>query len=103
MELIERLKKIKTRYNQINEQLSDSGVMSEMEKMIALSKERSDLEEIVASAESYEKIINDIEGNKEIINSKTDKELIEMAEIELHELEEKKEKMEGSRLDFFLV
>jgi peptide chain release factor 1 len=94
MELLERLKKIKNRYNQINEQLSDSAVISEMEKMINLSRERSDLEKIVATSENYEKILNDIEGNKEIINSKADKELIEMAELELRELEEKKEKIE---------
>jgi peptide chain release factor 1 len=94
MELIDRLKKIKNRYIQINEQLSDSAVISEMEKMINLSRERSDLEEIVTASESYEKILNDIEGNKEIINSRTDKELIELAELELRELEEKKEKIE---------
>jgi len=94
MELLERLKKIKNRYDQINEQLSDSAVISEMEKMINLSRERSELEEIVTSSESYEKILNDIEGNKEIINSKADKELIELAEFELRELEEEKEKME---------
>jgi len=94
MELLERLKKIKNRYDQVNELLSDSGVISEMEKMINLSRERSELEEIVTALESYEKILNDIEGNKEIINSKADKELIELAEFELHELEEKKEKIE---------
>jgi len=94
MELLERLKKIKNRYDQINEQLSDSAVISEMEKMINLSRERSELEEIVTASESYEKILNDIEGNKEIINSKADKELIELAEFELRELEEEKEKME---------
>ncbi|OGU75791.1 MAG: peptide chain release factor 1 [Ignavibacteria bacterium RBG_16_34_14] len=94
MELLERLKKIKNRYDQINEQLSDSAVISEMEKMINLSRERSELQEIVSTSESYEKILNDIEGNKEIINSKSDKELIEFAEFELKELEEKKEKIE---------
>ena len=94
MELLERLKKIKNRYDQVNELLSDSGVISEMEKMINLSRERSELEEIVTALESYEKILNDIEGNKEIINSKADKELIELAEFELQELEDKKEKIE---------
>jgi len=94
MELLERLKKIKNRYDQVNELLSDSGVISEMEKMINLSRERSELEEIVTASESYEKILNDIEGNKEIINSKADKELIELAEFELQELEDKKEKIE---------
>ncbi len=77
MELLERLKKIKNRYNQVNELLSDSGIMSDMEKMINLSRERSELVEIINAHENYEKIINDISGNKEIIESKADKELIE--------------------------
>ena len=94
MELLERLKKIKNRYNQVNELLSDSAIMSDMEKMINLSRERSELVEIIKAHENYEKIINDISGNKEIIESKADKELIDFAETELLELEEKKEKME---------
>lgn len=94
MELLERLKKIKDRYDQINEQLSDSAVTSDREKMINLSRERSELEEIVNVFANYEKIIKDIEGNKEIINLKADQELIELAEFELQELQEKKEKLE---------
>jgi peptide chain release factor 1 len=62
--------------------------------MINLSRERSDLEEIISAYETYSKIVNDIEGNKEIINSKIDKELTEIAESELQELEERKVKME---------
>jgi peptide chain release factor 1 len=94
MELLERLNKIKNRYDQINEQLSDSAVTSNREKMINLSRERSDLEEIIAAHEAYSKVLKNIEGNKEIINSRVDKELAEIAENELYELEEKKEKME---------
>lgn len=94
MELLERLKKIKNRYDQVNEQLSDSAITSDREKMINLSRERSDLEEIISAYETYSKIVNDIEGNKEIINSKIDKELTEIAESELQELEEGKVKME---------
>lgn len=94
MKLLERLKKIKDRYDQINEQLSDSGITNDREKMINLSKERSELEEIVTVYINFEKILKDIEGNKEIINLKGDKELIELAELELHELLEKKEKLE---------
>jgi peptide chain release factor 1 len=94
MEMLERLKKIKDRYDQVNEQLSDSAVTSNMEKMINLSRERSDLEEIITVYRNYEKIIRNIEGNKEIIKSKTDKELIEFAELELQELQAEKEKLE---------
>lgn len=94
MDLLERLKKIKNRYDQINEQLSDSSVTSNREKMINLSRERSDLDEIISAYESYSKLLKDLEGNKEIINSKNDKELTEIAESELKELEEKRESME---------
>jgi len=94
MELLERLNKIKNRFEQVNELLSDSSIMNDREKMINLSRERSELIEIINAHRNYEKIINDIVGNKEIIESKTDKELIELAETELVELEEKKEKME---------
>ena len=94
MELLERLKKIKGRYDQINEQLSDQVVISDMEKMINLSRERSDLEEIISAYVEYEKVVRDYEGNREIINSKIDKELIELAQLEQVELEKTKEKME---------
>jgi len=94
MELLERLKKIKGRYDQINEQLSDQAVTSDMEKMINLSRERSDLEEIISAYVEYEKVVRDYEGNREIINSKIDKELIELAQLEQVELEKTKEKME---------
>lgn len=94
MNLLERLRKIKNRYDQINELLSDSAVTSDREKMINLSKERSELEEIVSAFENYSKIIKDIEGNKEIIGSRIDKELTELAETELSELEVKKTVLE---------
>ena len=94
MELLERLKKIKDRYDQINEQLSDSAVTNDREKMINLSRERSELKEIVNVYENYEKILKDIEGNKEIINLKADEELVELAELELAELQVKKGKLE---------
>ena len=53
MELLERLNKIKNRYDQINEQLSDSAITSNREKMINLSRERSDLNEIIFAYENY--------------------------------------------------
>ncbi|GMR25287.1 MAG: peptide chain release factor 1 [Ignavibacteria bacterium] len=94
MNLIEKLEKIKEKYELINEQLSDSGILNDREKMISLGKERSELEEIVKVYGNYSTILKNIEGNKEIAHTETDKELIELAEEELTELEEKKEELE---------
>ena len=94
MNLLDKLKKINARYEQINEELSDSGIVSDRERMISLSKERSDLEEIIETYKIYDSLINNISGNKEIIETGGDKELIELAEEELSNLFEQKEKLE---------
>jgi peptide chain release factor 1 len=102
MELIERLKKIKDRFEQINQQLADPSLMNDREKIISLSRERSDLTDIIAAYENYSATLKNIEGNREIINSVTDKELVELAGAELEELEEKKEKLE-EEIKFILL
>lgn len=94
MELIQKLEKIKIRFDQITQQISDSAYTNDREKLVALTKERSDLEEIVQAYEKYATILKNIEGNKEIVASKADKDLIELAETELEDLKNEKEKME---------
>ncbi len=94
MDLLEKLEKIKNRYDQINQQLSDPELMNNRDKIISLSRERSDLSEIVQVYEKYAEIIKNIEGNKEIITTSRDKELVELAESELKDLELNKEKLE---------
>jgi peptide chain release factor 1 len=94
MSLIEKLSKIKERFDFINQELSDPSFAKEKEKIINLSRERSELTDIIDKYEEYSKVLKDIEGNKEIIQSGLDKELEELAETELKGLEEKKEKLE---------
>jgi peptide chain release factor 1 len=102
MDVLERLKKVKDRFEIINQQLSDPAFMNDREKIISLSRERSDLAEIMEAYEEYSRIIKNVKGNKEIIDSKIDKDLITLAEAELDELEEKKESLE-ERIKFLLL
>ena len=94
MELIERLQKLKEKYDRINQQLADPSYLNDRDKIVALSRERSELENIIIAYEKYNSVLNNIEGNKEIIDSGLDAELTEMAENELSELEIQKEKLE---------
>ena len=94
MELIDRLKKIKEKFDQINQQLSDPEFINDRIKIISLSKERSELADIVEVYDEYSKILSSIKENEEIIDSNVDKELSNLAEEELKELEEKKLKFE---------
>ncbi len=56
MDFLEKLIEVKERYEQITEQLSDPEIMSDQPKLIKLSKERSNLEEIVAAFDRYNQI-----------------------------------------------
>ena len=94
MNLLEKLRKIKDRFDQVNEELSDPANQSNREKIINLSRERINLTEIVSAYENYRQLISNIEGNKEIIDSSSDKELTDFANAELKELISKKDLME---------
>lgn len=94
MNLLEKLEKIKTRFDQINTQLSDAANNKDFEKIKNLNRERINLEEIIQAYEKYSIILKNIGGNKEIIAVKGDRELIDFAEMELEELKVQKEKME---------
>ncbi|MCX7797080.1 MAG: peptide chain release factor 1 [Melioribacter sp.] len=94
MEFYEKLKSIKEKYSLINQQLADPNVISDQSKMISLSKERRELEEIVAAFNEYEKVLKEITGNQEIINTSDDKELVEIAESEIKELNKKLAELE---------
>lgn len=94
MNLADKLEKIKIKFDGINEQLSDLKISADREKMISLNKERSDLTEIVEAYNKYATVLKNIEGNKEIIDTVKDSELVSMAELELEELKSEKEKLE---------
>jgi peptide chain release factor 1 len=102
MDLLGKLEKINSRYEDINAQLSDSEIISDRKKMISLSKERSDLDDIIKVYQEYDSVLKNITGNKEILSSENDKELIEFAETELTELNEQKEKLE-EKIKFILL
>ena len=96
MELIERLNKLKEKFDRINQQLSDPSYLNDRDKIVTLSRERSELEEIIHAYEEYSSVLKDIDGNKEIIETSIDRDLTELADAELTELEANKERLEES-------
>jgi peptide chain release factor 1 len=94
MNLADKLEKIKNKFDNINEQLSDPGISSDREKLISLTRERSDLSEIVEAYSRYAEVLKNIKGNKEIIDTVSDEELVSMALAELEELKIERDKLE---------
>jgi peptide chain release factor 1 len=94
MELINKLRAIKEKFDKINEQLANPENLNNQDKLISLSKERSELLEFIEVYDKYYSVIKNIEGNKDIIENEKDKELVDLAGAELSELKRNKEELE---------
>ncbi len=97
----EKLQKILDRYNEVEKELNNPAIFSDSEKMSKLSKEKSEIENDVKKIRRYFQLEKNIAENKEIINS-GDKELLEIAETELFDLEKEKVDLE-KELEFLLL
>lgn len=94
MNFLDKLREVKERFEQINEHLADPAVMSDQAKLIKLSKERSNLLDVVTAYDEYTNVLKNIEGNQEVIDAREDKELTELAQLELEELKLQKTELE---------
>ncbi|MGI0406731.1 peptide chain release factor 1 [Helicobacter himalayensis] len=89
--LTEKLNPIIARYDEITELLQKPETLADVEKLTALSKEQSDIEEIAKSAKEYLHTLEQIAQNRVLLE---DKELGELAKEELKILDSQKSQLE---------
>ncbi len=94
MDYLEKLKEIKEKFDDIEKQLMDPEILVKQERVIELSKKRSELLDIVGAYNKYSKLLKDIDGNNEIISQSGEAEIKELAKLEIEEFESKKEELE---------
>lgn len=97
--MIERLNIIETRYKELEAMLADPDILSDYNKMKSLSKEKSSLDETINIYNEYKKLIEEIEGLKELVK---DPEMGEMASLELEENNQKLEDL-TKELEILLI
>ena len=84
----ERLEKMVERYREINDLMMQSDVVSDRKTMAKLGREQNELTPIVETYEEYKKAVDELEEAK-VLSKEEDKEIREMAQMELEELEPK--------------
>jgi len=89
--LLDSLNTVEARYQEINKLIEEN--ISDYQQIADLSKEKSDLEEIVSKSREYRQIIKTIEEAQEIIAS-SDVELSELAKDDLNRLVPLSEELE---------
>ncbi len=94
MEIIDKLEVIKNRWEEIADQMTDPGVMSDMKRYVKLNKDYKDLEPLITAYKEYKSLIDNISSAKEILETEKDAEFREMAKEEIDTLTPKKETLE---------
>ena len=90
--MLERLSAIEKRYDEITELMQSNEIISDIKKMMELSKEQSGLRESYEAYQNYKKVLNDIKDSEELLN---DPEMAEMAKEELNNLYKEKEELDA--------
>lgn len=92
--MIERLKKIKERYEELTKELIDPNVLADMQSWQKKSKEQASLAPIVEKFDEYEKVQKDMTDAEELLKSEKDADMIAMFNDEFYSGKEKLKKIE---------
>lgn len=92
--MLDKLEAIYNRYVEIEQQMNDPGVMSDMKSYIKLSKDYKELQPVIKAYKDYKLVIDNIASAKEILYQEKDEEFRSMAKEELNLLTEKRDNME---------
>ena len=97
--MFDKLENVEKRYEELNAKISDPEVISNQSEWQKYMKEHADIEEVVEKYREYKNLVKTIEDLKEMLN---DKEMHDLAQMELDEARDKMPKIE-EELKFLLV
>src|SRR5665647_1459818 len=92
--MLDKLEAIKVRYEDIQRQMNEPSVMSDMKNYIKLNKDYKELLPIMDAFEVYKTTLANIDHAKDIIYNEKDEEFRTMAKEELNVLNAEKDKIE---------
>ena len=100
--MLAKLESLVARYMEIETQLSDPGVISDMTRFKQLNKQYRDLEPVVEAYHDYKNVMSNLDHAREVIMNEKDEEFRSMAKKEIEELEPRKEAIE-QHIQFLLL
>jgi peptide chain release factor 1 len=87
--MIEKIRIVKQRYDEVSDLIIQPEVISDQKRYIQLSKEYKDLGKVVKKGNEYISLLNSIDEAKEILADGSDPEMAEMAKAEMDEAQDK--------------
>ena len=85
--LLDRLSSAEQRFGELDEQLADPEVLSDLERLRTLGRERATLETIVRTGRRLREVLTGLEGARELARESTEADMRSLAEDEVAALE----------------
>jgi len=92
--MLDKLEAIKLKFDDIQKEMSDPDVISDMKRYIKLNKDFKELTPLMEAYERYKSIISNMEHARDILYNEKDEEFRAMAKEEIETLSSDKEKLE---------
>ncbi|MEM6844852.1 MAG: peptide chain release factor 1 [Bacteroidota bacterium] len=100
--MIDKLEAIKARFEEVGQLMIQPDAMADMKNYTKLTKEYGELEKIVKKYEEYRRVLDDIKGAKEVLETEKDADFRDLAKSELDELEPQQVDLE-EELKYMLI
>ena len=85
--MIDKLKLVENRFAELGELIIQPDIISDQKRYIQISKEYKDIKKIIDKGQVYKTLIANKSEAQEIISNEKDDEMIEMAKMQLEEVE----------------
>jgi peptide chain release factor 1 len=92
--MIEQLEKIENRYREIDQQMAQPEVVTDLNQLQALAQERASLEDLVATYREYKSIMGSLEATREMLDDGLDEEMVVLAKQEIESLESQLDRLQ---------
>lgn len=92
--MLEKLQRVEDKFREIESQLGDPSIISDVERFTKLTRELSNLEPIVKKFQEYKKILAQIDEDKNLLETSSDEELKNLATEELNDLKKSKSELD---------
>ncbi len=84
--ILDKLEGVLERFQEVERNLSEPGVVSNQERYVKLNKEYKGLEPLILAYKEYKNIIDNIDSSKELLKEEVDGEMRQMAKEEIDTL-----------------
>lgn len=92
--MFKKLEEVEKNFERLSQELQEPGIANDQKKYRALMKEYASLEEVVQVFRQYKRLVSDIEGNKELLDTENDEEMRKLIKQDLVQLEVQKPELE---------